>query len=78
LVKSRDKPAFCTFVLVAVAAYGWAYSVEWYAAPWLGAAIVVSLGACRVAEDPVQNSGLEVTRPAATARQVVNGQVVNA
>ena len=78
LVRSRDKPAFGTFVLVAVAAYGWAYSVEWYAAPWLGAAIVVSLGACRVAEDPVQNSGLEVTRQAATARQVVNGQVVNA
>lgn len=61
LVKSRDKPAFCTFVLAAVATYGWAYTVEWYAALWLGAAITISLGASRVAQDPLRKSGLATT-----------------
>jgi hypothetical protein len=50
LAKSRAGPALWTFVLAAVAAYAWAYSVEWYLAPWLGAAITVSLGAGRIAE----------------------------
>ena len=62
LVKSREKPAVCTFVLAAVATYGWPYSVEWYVAPWLGAAITVSLSACRIAEDPDPSSG-QVARP---------------
>lgn len=50
LVKSREVSAAWTFVLAAVAAYGLGYSVEWYVAPWLGAAIVGSLGVGRIAE----------------------------
>ncbi len=44
LIKSRSKPAWCTFILVAVAVYGWAYQFDWYLAPWLGAAMSLSLG----------------------------------
>lgn len=44
LVKSRSGPAWSTFVLAAAAAYSWAYSFDWYLAPWLGAAMIVSLG----------------------------------
>jgi hypothetical protein len=58
LVKSREVSAAWTFVLAAVAAYGWAYSVEWFLAPWLGAAIVGSLGAGRIAEPPDSVSDL--------------------
>lgn len=47
LVKSRSRPAWSTFVLAAVAAYSWAYSFDWYLAPWLGAAMAVSLGDAR-------------------------------
>lgn len=43
LVKSRAIPAVWTFLLAAVIAYGWAYSAEWYLAPWLGAAMTMSL-----------------------------------
>lgn len=77
LVKSRAKPPAWTFVLAAVAAYSWAYSADWYLAPWLGAAMVLSLGAGRIAKDPVMKSGREanpnrapvnaVTRPVVSA-----------
>jgi hypothetical protein len=62
LVTSREVSAAWTFVLAAVAAYGWAYSVEWFLAPWLGAAIVGSLGAGRIAEYPDSVSDL-VAKP---------------
>jgi hypothetical protein len=62
LVTSREVSAAWTFVLAAVAAYGWAYSVEWILAPWLGAAVVGSLGAGRFAEHPDPVSGL-VAKP---------------
>ena len=52
-LKSRDVSALWTFVIAAVAVYGWAYTVDWYLAPWLGAAIIGSLGGGRVAEHPV-------------------------
>lgn len=44
LAKSRSRPAWTTFVLAAAGAYSWAYSFDWYLAPWLGAAIALSLG----------------------------------
>ena len=58
LVKSREMPAIWTFALAAVAVYGWAYSVEWHLAPWLGAAMTMSLGARRNSEDTVPKSDL--------------------
>ncbi len=61
-VKSRGTSAAWTFVLAAVATFGWGYSIGWYAAPWLGVAIIASLGAGRIAEDPVPKSGL-VAKP---------------
>jgi len=67
LVKSRGKPAVWIFVLASVAGFGWSYSVEWYATPWLGAAIAVSLGASRTAQDPVPRSGLVAKPNAARA-----------
>ena len=51
LVKSLETPLVWTFVLAAIAVYGWAYSVDWYLVPWLGAAMAVSLGAGPTAED---------------------------
>jgi hypothetical protein len=60
VVKSRETSAAWTFVLAAVATYGWAYSPEWFLAPWLGVAIVASLGAGRIAEDSFPTSGLVV------------------
>ena len=58
LLKSRAMPSVWTFVLAAVAAYSWAYSVDWYLVPWLGAAMAVSLGAGRTAENPVTSRGV--------------------
>jgi hypothetical protein len=43
LAKSRPLPSIWTFSLAAIAAYSWAYSVEWYLAPWFGAAVTMSL-----------------------------------
>ncbi len=57
LVKSRALPAIWTFLLAAVATYGWAYFVPWYLAPWLGAAITMSLQASRSASK--SSSGLD-------------------
>lgn len=44
LAKSRSAGAAWIFSLVAVVVFGFAYSVEWYLAPWLGVAMVASLG----------------------------------
>ena len=49
LAKSRTGPPLWTFIIAAVAGFGWAYSVEWHLAPWLGAAITMSLGYGRIA-----------------------------
>lgn len=59
LVNSRSKPALCTFVLVAVATYGWAYQYDWYLAPWLGAAMTVSLGDSRGKLAGVDHAGVD-------------------
>ncbi len=74
LVKSRSAPAAWTFVLAAIATYGWAYSIEWYLVPWLGVATTVSLGVGRIAEGPVPKSGGLVTKP--DAARVSTGLVV--
>ncbi len=62
LVNSRTMPSVWTFVPAAIAAYSWAYSLEWYLAPWLGAAVSVALGAGRIAEGPAPKFGL-VAKP---------------
>jgi hypothetical protein len=51
-LKSRDVSSLWTFVITAVAVYGWSYSVDWYLAPWLGAAIIGSLGEGCIPECP--------------------------
>lgn len=48
LVKSRGGSPVWTFVLAAVAAYAWSYSVDFCLAPWLGVAMVRSLGGNRI------------------------------
>jgi hypothetical protein len=58
-VKSRSRPALCTFVLVAVATYGWAYQFDWFLAPWLGAALTVSLGDSRGKLVRVDHAGVD-------------------
>ncbi len=57
LAKSRWAPSLWAFVVAAVAGFGWAYSVEWYVAPWLGAAIAVSLKYGRGAQASSRRSG---------------------
>jgi hypothetical protein len=57
LAKSRRAPSLWVFVVAAVAGFGWAYSVEWYVAPWLGAAITVSLEYGRFAAASAPKSG---------------------
>lgn len=47
VAKARAMRAEWTFLLVAVGAYGLFYMVDWYLAPWLGAAMIVSLGGLR-------------------------------
>lgn len=47
-LNSRKASSLWTFIIAAVAVYGWPYSVEWYLAPWLGAAIAISLGGSRI------------------------------
>ena len=56
LVKSRSNSAATTFVIAAVAAYGWAYSLDWYLTPWLGAAMVASLGGLGRADHAVSDT----------------------
>ncbi len=74
LVKSRAVPPAWTFVIAAIAGYGWAYSVDWFLVVWLGAAVTVSLGSGRIPESPVPESGLTAnssgmrTRPALASR----------
>lgn len=43
-VRSRSVSAEWMFSLVAVGVYGFTYTVEWFMAPWLGAAVAVALG----------------------------------
>jgi hypothetical protein len=43
-VRSRSVSAEWMFSLVAVGVYGFAYTVDWYVAPWLGAAMAMALG----------------------------------
>jgi hypothetical protein len=73
LMKSRSAPAAWTFVLAAVATYGWAYAIEWYLVPWLGVATTVSLGAGRIAEGPVPTPSL-VARPDAEQVRAFRGR----
>jgi hypothetical protein len=75
VAKSRATRPVWTLVLVAIAVFGWAYTVNWWVAPWLGAALVASLGAGRVAQEtagpspPVNLSTRRVSaRSAAGAR----------
>jgi hypothetical protein len=49
VAKSRATRPVWMFVLVAIAAFAWAYSVGWWVAPWLGAALVASFGVGRTA-----------------------------
>ncbi len=52
VLKSRAGPPEWMFVLVAVVFYATAYSVEWYLAPWLAAAMLVSLRGGDVGVEP--------------------------
>jgi hypothetical protein len=47
VAKSRATQPVWTFMPVAIAAFGWAYSVNWWVAPWLGAAMLASYRARR-------------------------------
>lgn len=49
-VKSRALPSIWMFTFAAIAVLGWSYSVDWYFAPWLGAAITLSLRGARITE----------------------------
>ncbi len=57
LVKSRALPSIWMFSLAATAAYGWAYSPDWFVAPWLGAAITLSLRGGRITDGSVAKVG---------------------
>jgi hypothetical protein len=64
LGKSRAFPSIWTFSLAAIVAYSWAYSVEWYLAPWIGAAITASLQGGRTAGAPFESQVRGRTLPA--------------
>lgn len=67
LVKSRAVSGVWTFVLVAVGVYGWAYSIDWYLAPWLGAAMTVSLRVGQTEEMSVHETDCLANRQALRA-----------
>ena len=56
LAASRGVASLWTFVIAAVIVYGWSYNADWFIAPWLGAAITVSLGSRRKTERSVSES----------------------
>lgn len=56
LVASRGVSPIWTFAIAAAIVYGWSYSADWFIAPWLGAAITVSLGSRRTTERSVCES----------------------
>lgn len=51
VVKSRARSTEWTFILVAVGVFASAYAVDWFLAPWLAAAMVVSLRGCDLADE---------------------------
>ena len=63
LMKSRAKGSVWTFIIVAVSVYSWSYMVDWYLAPWLGAAVTVSLGSGGITQEPISKSALGKVSP---------------
>ena len=54
--KSRAKSSEWTFLLVAVGVYASAYVVDWFLAPWLAAAMVVSLRGGGVTDETLEST----------------------
>jgi len=62
VLKSRARSPEWMFSLVAVGVYASAYGVNWFLAPWLAAAMVVSLRGGGIADEALESTPSEGTR----------------
>ncbi|WP_239591477.1 O-antigen ligase family protein [Mycolicibacterium tusciae] len=77
VAKSRASRSMWTFLLVVVGISGWADTVDWYVAPWLGAAMVASLGAGRAAQGVITSASSVNLDAARSARERIGASGSN-